>query len=857
MGDTVTDLLDRAYTDPVGALGAAAERLVAASPSDRIELLRVMGNACRELRRVDESTVHLQAAVDEARLLGDARLEGLAAMSLAATLSYAGDFDRSLELASRAVDVLEGDERVAALSQRAGLLARAGRNEAALAAFTEALDAAADSADPMTKGDLWVNRGVLLGWAGDVVAAEDDTNRALELFARLGHAKRAADVRHNLAWLAGRRGDLVEAFRRFDEAERDYESLGLTAAAIFPDRSEALLAAGLTKEALALAERAVDALGASGDDVDLAEASMLVARAALLAGDPERATVASLTATQLFESQGRGGWWAAAAALHVEARRRAGVAGAADVERIDEVIEAAAASGLSAASVEARVVAAELAADGRDWTTLARHLDVLARVELGAAARCRVALARIRWLAATDGRTAALAACDAAVEEFGTLTAALGGTELRAHVAAHVTELVDEGLALALADHDPAAVFDWTERQRASALDSAPVRPPEDPELAADLARLRATLTELDGAARQGIRDQRLAAPIAELEDRVRRRSRHVAGAPVAGPVGGPIADALGELHDVTWVSFAAADDELTAVVVEDGTPRIAGLGPAERVLREASLLRSTLAMHLQAVGRGIERDPAVVLAAAAEADEALIGPLDLPPGPVALSPSTGLHDLPWGLLPSLRARSFALAPSLALWRRCRATPTGVPFAAVAVAGPDVPLADVEATRVLACYQRGGLLHGDQAVVADVGTAIRGADVAHLVCHGRFSSDNPMFSSLLMADGPMFVYDLERLSPPPKVIVLSACHAGSHATPAGREVLGLTASLLARGPRAVVAATVPIPDTLSTVELMGLLHERLAAGAGAADALVEVRGMDAVVGGAFACYGAA
>ena len=100
---------------------------------------------------------------------------------------------------------------------------------------------------------------------------------------------------------------------------------------------------------------------------------------------------------------------------------------------------------------------------------------------------------------------------------------------------------------------------------------------------------------------------------------------------------------------------------------------------------------------------------------------------------------------------------------------------------------------------MLTCYPtRGALLHGDRAVVADVATAMRGADVAHLVCHGRFSSDNPMFSSLLMADGPMFVYDLERLTPPPKVIVLSSCHAGSHATPAGREVLGLTASLLAR-----------------------------------------------------------
>ena len=84
-----------------------------------------------------------------------------------------------------------------------------------------------------------------------------------------------------------------------------------------------------------------------------------------------------------------------------------------------------------------------------------------------------------------------------------------------------------------------------------------------------------------------------------------------------------------------------------------------------------------------------------------------------------------------------------------------------------------------------------------------------------------------MFSSLLLDDGPMFVYDLERIDPPPKVVVLSACHAGAHATPTGQEILGLTASLLAMGPRAVIVATVPIPDTLATVDVMARLHDRL------------------------------
>ena len=285
MADTVADLLTRAYTDPAGALDEAGSRLPGATGAERVELLRVMGNACRELRLVDDSIRHLDAAVDAAIALDDAELEGLASMSLAASLSYSGEFERSLQLVARAVILLDGDDRVVAMSQQAGLLQRAGRNPEALRAFDAALDAAAGANDITLVGEIWANRGVLLGWAGEIDAAEVDTRHALELFESQRWTKKAVDMRHNLAWLAARRGDLVEAFRRFDEAEQVYTSLGLSSASVFPDRAEALLAAGLPGEAQILAERSVQSLKSQGDDVDAAEALMLVARAALLSGD--------------------------------------------------------------------------------------------------------------------------------------------------------------------------------------------------------------------------------------------------------------------------------------------------------------------------------------------------------------------------------------------------------------------------------------------------------------------------------------------------------------------------------------------------------------------------------------------
>jgi tetratricopeptide (TPR) repeat protein len=859
MAESIAELLKQVFSDPPGVIESATAQLASADGAVRVELLRVLGNATRELQRIDESVSYLRAAVAGAVDLGDTDLEGLCSMSLAASLSYSGNFEESLRTGRRAVDLLSGDDRITALSQMAGLLQRAGRNDEALRGFDEALRLAESSKDETIRGSLWTNRGVLLGWAGEIDNAEADTRRALDLFQRLGRTKRAADTRYNLAWLAVRRGDLVEAFQRFEDADQVYESLGVSNAAMAPDRSEALLAAGLTHEAVTLAEQAASELRAQGDDVDLAEALMLVARAALLGEDNDRAASASSEASHLFSAQDRSGWWAAAASLNVEGRIRAGTADEGDIERIDAVIEATRSAGLATACAEARVVAAELAAERDEWAVARTHLDSIERTELGLAARCRADLVSARELAASGRDLDAIAACAAAVDEFAELTAELGGTELRAHVALHVAQLVGTGLALAVRRDDPVLAFEWSERQRAAALASPPVRPPDDAELAADLDRLRAALTQLDAELHDGTRHGGSTAVLgsdpARLLDRIRRRARlgRRAGAAIARP--GTVDDVIAG-GVAAWVSFIEVDERLAALRVVDGRVTIVDLGETIAVQRQAGTMRSVLTMHLTALGRGVTRDPAPVMASAAETDARLLQALDLPDGDVVISPIAGLHDLPWGLLPSLRSRPFVIAPSVALWTRCREAPAGAPVRGVAVAGPGLPFADVEVARVAARYRAAAVYAGAGANVADVSAAMTGADVAHVACHGRLSRENPMFSSLLLGDGPMFVYDLERIEPPPRIVVLSACHAGSHATPTGREILGLTASLLAMGPRAVIAATVPIPDTLATVDVMAELHDRLATGARPADALLAIREADPVVGGAFASHGA-
>jgi CHAT domain-containing protein len=149
------------------------------------------------------------------------------------------------------------------------------------------------------------------------------------------------------------------------------------------------------------------------------------------------------------------------------------------------------------------------------------------------------------------------------------------------------------------------------------------------------------------------------------------------------------------------------------------------------------------------------------------------------------------------------------------------------------------------------------VLTGSDADADHVRQAISGAEIAHIACHGRFEFESPMFSSLELHGGPMFVHEFERLRPCPRVIVLSACHAGVHTSPTEREILGLSTSLVAAGARSVVAATYAVPDSANTVAMMRAIHERLAAGADVATALRTARAIDPLLGGAFVCHGAA
>jgi len=224
-----------------------------------------------------------------------------------------------------------------------------------------------------------------------------------------------------------------------------------------------------------------------------------------------------------------------------------------------------------------------------------------------------------------------------------------------------------------------------------------------------------------------------------------------------------------------------------------------------------------------------------------ADLDATLLGPLRLD-GPLVLSCSGDLCFLPWGLLPSRRGLPTVTAPSAAAWLRGhRAAVRGRGDRVVALAGPDLRQAGAEAEVVAATWSGATLLRGAAATGEAMRAALTGSDLVHVAAHGTHRQDNPLFSSVRLADGALYAYELGRSDEGfAGCVVLSACDAGLATFRPGDESLGLSQVLLQLGARSVVAAVARVNDEASA-GLMAGLHAQLAGGKDAAASLAAVQ----------------
>ena len=622
---------------------------------------------------------------------------------------------------------------------------------------------------------------------------------------------------HNLGYVSALRGDVPAALRRYDMAARPFSEQGLVAPALAIDRAELYLSARLVPEARLQVELGVASLQASGNAVDLAEARLLLSQIALVQGDMSVAGAAARSARRTLFRQGRTRWATLARFLEAQARWSHSAPGRIAAEAVG-LAEELHGQGWLLESVECRVLGARAALQIDDRAT-AR--DLVGAVDGAgrsgpATYRVRACYAEALGRLAAQNRVGALAALRAGLGIAEAHRSSLGATELRVRTATAVSELAELGVGIALDSKRALAVLAWSEKWRAGALRSPRAKPPDDEPLARLLMDLRDTARRLDRAPLGPAEAHALADSQRLIEEKIRRHSHGAVGGVFAAPRLPSAAELRQSVGDRVLVEYLEHAGQLHAVVVDNKCFRLRHLGSSARA--ESERITGQFALGRLALSRC---SPASLEAAAALLERScrrlaalLVEPLlcDLAGRDMILVPTGALHAVSWALLPPLRGISVTVSPSAALWHsreshEPRAAGPADPGSVLLVAGPGVAKADEETRRIRAASYKGArLMRGARATVASVMQALEGCRVAHVAAHGTFRADNPQFSSLELADGPLTVYDLEQIATPPRWMILSACYAGRSSVNPGNELMGTSAALLSLGTRAIVAS---------------------------------------------------
>lgn len=857
---------------------ATAEAVLAEGGDDEAAAiaLRALGMSWREHGDLKRAVRTLRRAIAVADRAGVPYRAAEARMSLVVIIAEGGNTDGALAEAALADVVLTGLDRARLQVNLALVLHRMGRSAEALEALDASQPVLAAHGDGRWESLALNLRAVIHVYRGAGQPAQADLLRAARLTEDGGYRLLNAIVMQNQGFAAFRAGDLPSALYWIDAATQRFVEHDKPIVPLLIDRAEALLTAGLSTEAHATLRKAITEHERSGFGYDRAEHHLMWARAALADGDLPVAQDAARTARGMFGRQRRTAW--ADLARHVEASARfaTGERSPALLKTAIDLADRMAAANWAVTPLEARLLAGRiaLALDRRDqasalFAQVARH-----RNRREAEVRILAWHAHALHALANGRASAAERALHAGLRVHAENNAVLGATDLRAHAAARGEELAKLGLRLALERGDARAVLRWAETWRAASLRRRPVRPPDDEQLAADLADLRRVVADLsvveapatNGASRAEI--SRLNAERLRLEAAIRDRSRYARGTYAPEPPFSPaaLAAALGER---VLVEFMRLDDDLHAVTVRDGVVRRHRLGSYAAVLKQLDAVRFTMNRMSRRFGSAVMQEAAVKAYdhSRQELDGLLFGPVrraldggdKAPDRPLIIVPTGSLHALPWTALPTCAGRPVSVTPSARLWlaaadgaKAAPVAPSAAGRGMVLMAGPGLAHAEPEIAALAERYPEAVVLSGAAATAADAARALDGAALAHVATHGRFRADHPLFSSLDASDGPLYVYDLERLGSTPQTLVLSACESALSGVRPGDELMGLASAVFALGTRTLIASVTPVDDS-DTRTLMLALHAALADGRPAAAALAEASAETGI--GGFVCFG--
>jgi|HubBroStandDraft_6_1064221.scaffolds.fasta_scaffold14416_2 tetratricopeptide (TPR) repeat protein len=831
-----------ALSRPSEALAVARE-VLARHPSASYAAVahQAIGVVFRNHGDISEAIEEFKSACRFARKAGDPDHESDIQASLGLSWVLAGQTRRGLSVLDALVQRNRGVQAGKILIRRANAFWILGRNAEFLRDAQSAVDLLSGRGDLVWEARALHWRAAAYLVVGDIERADQDYALVETLWATCGQQLEYATARQERGVAAHARGDLPAALAHLDDAQRLWDQLGVFEAELVVDKCTVLLAAGLARDALREVDAAVSTIEKDrGSATKHAELLYSAALAAFATRDLDVAQRRSAEALELFRRQQRP-WWAARAELVLLLCRFAGSedrsaallqAARRVTARLDELD--------SARAVDAHLLTGRLALARGRRDEAHRHLRSAAAARHRGQLRMRSAgwLAQATWCEAEGHWRAMLAACDRGLDLLDLHLQTLGATELRTYATAQGAELAGMALRHAVRRGNARLFLEWSERWRATVLRVTPVTPPPDSELVRDLAALRHVAARLDRAL-----DSRSTVPVLErersrLETAVRQRVLHTPALVAGNAAPFVTADLLEQLGDTDLLELTDVSGQLYAVIVTGRRLHLVHVGPTQAAVH--SLAHATFALRREVSGRGTFRLDLTEIGRRLEMN--LLGESIrlLRGGPVVVVPTGRLHAVPWGLMPTLRERATAVAPSASAWLRARRAVRPEEEKVILVGGPRLVTGDAEVRHLAAQYPDAVVLTDGNATAEQVMAAMDGAWLVHVAAHGTFRGDSPLFSAIELDDGPLTVYDLERLKQAPYRVVLSSCDSAVGVAVGADELLGLVSALISLGSAGVVASVVPVNDP-ATVPLMIALHDHLRAGSGLAEALTLAR----------------
>jgi tetratricopeptide (TPR) repeat protein len=818
-----------------------------------LRALRVLNRALRIVDRpavvIDASGIALVNRIRLAMSTSESELRGL---------------DRGLSIldAVRASVAETGDRSVEVLLElHLGYMrARGGKLREGLGHLDTAVELL-PYADMRSGCNILLNRGMVRVFLGDLRGARTDYERAVALAVEHGLLVEEVKARHNLGELEFFAGNHARALRLMDGAAS--LSAEVSSAVAFVDRARVLMEAGLYQEADDTLQEADRLFRADRLWKDVGEVELARAQCALSSGAVPAARRLAASARNRFRRRGNDRWRRDAELLLIQADLSDARPGSRLARPALRLAAEFADEGLPARSRIALLLASEaLLRTGAVERAAAVVADAgPVRPTDSISVRLHTRLVRAQLRIARGDRSGARHEIKSGLAALAGHQARFGSIDLQTAGAVHGRQLAELDLALALASGIPGSVFTSVERSRATSNRLVAVRAPADPEIADLLAELRSVTSELNQAESDraaGARAFALRRRSTEIQQLLRSRSWRSEGSGFARqPATLPMVRDRLTAQGTVLVCLVESRGQLIGLVIGSGRSRLVELGSVAQVNEQRMRVRADLDVLAN------DRFPSALLGSVRGSarrslhslDDQLLRPLRLTEGRVVIVPTGTLTTLTWGLLPSLRHRPVVVSPSATAWLAADEAAVGPSRGVAAFAGPALLRAEHEVREVGQVWAGARVFSGQKATTARLREALTTASVVHIATHGQHQTENPLFSSLSLVDGPVWAYELDQSHRPAEHVVLSACDAGQVTVRPGDEGLGLTSVLLRLGCSSVISGVAKVHDSAAH-DLMIDYHRRLARGLDSAEALAAASAAseDLVP---FVCFGSA